>query len=116
MRKLHLMAAAVALPLWLAGCATPAPPPPIAATAPPQWYGTLPHNGTLADLTRWWQQFDDPLLLRLIESAQTLSPTVATARSRIDQARATRATARAALLPTLDAQASASRGNSQPPL
>jgi NodT family efflux transporter outer membrane factor (OMF) lipoprotein len=44
-----------------------------------------------------------------------LSPTVASARSRIEQARASRTAARAALLPTLDAQASASRGNAQPP-
>jgi multidrug efflux system outer membrane protein len=115
MRKLHLMAA-VAVPLWLAGCAASAPVPPPATTAPPQWYGALPHGGTLEDLTRWWQQFDDPLLVQLIESAQTSSPTVATARSRIEQARATRAAARASLLPTLDAQASASRGNTQPPL
>lgn len=114
MRKLHLIAV-VAVPLWLAGCATPAPAP-SPATAPPQWYGTLPHGGTLDDLTRWWQQFDDPLLVQLIESAQTSSPSVATALSRIGQARASRAAARASLLPTLDAQASASRGNSQPPL
>ncbi len=115
MKKLQ-PTAAVALTIWLAACAAPAPPAPIGANAPPHWYGTLPHDGMLVDLTRWWQQFDDPLLVQLIESAQTASPTVATARSRIGQARATRAAASAALLPTLDAQASASRGNSQPPL
>ena len=113
MRNLRLPAAA--LTMWLAGCATPVLPPLVAATSPPQWYSPLPHNGALGDLTQWWQQFDDPLLVQLIESAQTLSPTVAAARSRIGQARAGRTAARAALLPNLDAQASASRG-SQPPL
>ena len=113
MRNARLPAAA--LTLWLAGCATPAPAPLVTATSPPEWYSSLPHNGTLRNLTQWWQQFDDPLLVQLIESAQTLSPTIATARSRIEQARAGRAAARAALLPNFDAQASASRG-SQPPL
>ena len=114
MRNIHLTSA-VAWTLLLAGCATPAPPPPLATAAPPQWYAPLPHQGTLSDLSQWWQQFNDPLLVQLIESAQALSPTVASARSRIEQARATRAAAGAALLPTLDAQASAVRGNSQPP-
>ena len=50
------------------------------------------------------------MLVGLIESAQRISPSLAQARSRVEQARATQTTARAALLPTLDAQASASRG------
>ncbi|MEP6791550.1 MAG: efflux transporter outer membrane subunit, partial [Ramlibacter sp.] len=116
MKSNNRLLAAVALPLWLAACASSAPPPAPTQLAPPQWYSPLPHNGTLSDLTRWWQQFNDPLLVQLIESAQTLSPTVASARSRIEQARATRVATRAALLPTLDAQASAQRGNTQPPV
>lgn len=114
MRNIHLTAA-VAWTLLLASCAAPAPAPRLAATAPPQWLAPLPHQGVLSELAQWWQQFNDPLLVQLIESAQTSSPTVASARSRIEQARATRAAARAALLPTLDAQASVARGNTQPP-
>jgi NodT family efflux transporter outer membrane factor (OMF) lipoprotein len=102
--------------LWLAGCAVPGPAPTAAADAPRQWYAPLPHNGTLAELATWWQQFDDPLLVELIESAQAASPTVASAVSRIRQARATRIAAGAALLPTLDAVGSAARGNAQPPV
>jgi NodT family efflux transporter outer membrane factor (OMF) lipoprotein len=113
--KILPLIAAVALPLWLAGCAAPPPAPPLAGTAPPQWYAPLPHQGALADLTQWWQQFNDPLLVQLIEAAQTASPNVASARARIEQARATRTSAGAALLPTLDAQASLARGNTQPP-
>jgi multidrug efflux system outer membrane protein len=108
--------AAVAWLALLSACALPPAAPPIALKAPPEWYAPLPHNGALADLSRWWQQFDDPLLVQLIESAQTESPNVASARSRIEQSRANRTAARAALLPTLDAQASATRGNSQPPV
>ena len=107
--------AAMALAVLVAGCATPAPPTPLAATAPPQWYAPLPHQGALSGLSQWWQQFNDPLMVQLIESAQTESPTVASARARIEQARASRTAARAALLPTLDAQASLARGNTQAP-
>jgi outer membrane protein, multidrug efflux system len=115
MKKLRLIAAGAAA-LWLAGCAVQRPPEQVAATAPPQWYAALPHNGTLADLTAWWAQFDDPLLIELIEAAQAASPSVASAASRIRQAHAARVAAGAALLPTLDASASAARGNSQPPV
>lgn len=102
--------------LALAGCASLQPPDEAAAAAPPQWYAPLPHGGQLADLTRWWQQLDDPLLVELVEAAQAASPTVASAASRIEQARATRVAAGAALLPGVDASASVTRGNNQPPL
>ena len=82
----------------------------VAAKAPPQWYAPLPHDGTVAGLTQWWQQFNDPLLVELIDAAQMASPSVASAAARIGQARATRVAAGAALLPALDAVGSASRG------
>src|SRR5687768_6594650 len=78
--KILPLIAAMAVPLWLAGCVTPPPgPASLAATAAPQWHAPLPHQGTLSDLTQWWQQFNDPLLVQLIESAQTSSPDVASA-------------------------------------
>jgi NodT family efflux transporter outer membrane factor (OMF) lipoprotein len=85
------------------------------AQVAPQWYAPLPHNGTLTDLTRWWQQFNDPLMVELIVAAENASPTLATARSRIEQARATRVAARTSLLPSLDANVAASRAK-QPPM
>jgi NodT family efflux transporter outer membrane factor (OMF) lipoprotein len=108
--------AAVAAALALAGCASTGPSSTPAPEAPAQWQAPMPHNGTLGDLASWWQQFDDPLLVELIESAQKASPTLASAASRIRQARATRIAAGALLVPALDAVGSASRGDSQPPL
>ena len=80
------------------------------AEAPSQWQAPLPHGGQLDDLQRWWQQFNDPLLAELMASAQDVSPTLASARSRIEQSRAARIAAGAALAPRLDANASALRG------
>lgn len=53
--------------------------------------------------------------MEVIEAAQTASPTVAAARLRVQQARATRVAAGSALWPTLDGVASASRSDTQPP-
>lgn len=98
----------------MAGCAVPRPPAEAVAPVPTKWVAPLPHEGRLTDLTRWWQQFNDPLLIDLIEASQTVSPTVASAGSRIAQARATRTITGAALLPGADASASAARSR-QPP-
>ena len=108
-RPIRLLAAC--LPLALAACATTAPPPPqIPASTPATWQAPLPHQGSLGNLAQWWTQWGDPLLVDLIREAQDLSPSVAQARSRLAQARATQTASRAALLPALDGQASASRG------
>jgi outer membrane protein, multidrug efflux system len=116
------IACALLLPLWLGGCATSTAPRTVSAPVPAQWLAPLPpqvglaqkpHNGSLSDLSQWWQQQGDPLLAEFIAAAQAVSPTVASARSRIEQSRAARVAAGAALGPTLDASASASRGNSQ---
>lgn len=97
----------------LAACTTLAPPAAPAAAAPPSWQAPLPHGGSLQALSDWWTQLDDPLLTELITAAQAASPGVAQARSRIEQARAAHVASRAALGPTLDGQASASRGFSE---
>jgi NodT family efflux transporter outer membrane factor (OMF) lipoprotein len=100
----------------LSACSTLAPPASVPSTPPPQWYAPLPHDGKLTDLSQWWQQQGDPLLVRLIEAAQAVSPSIAAAHTRIEQSRATRVAAGAALLPTLNATASATRTSPQPPL
>ncbi len=80
------------------------------ARVPDKWQAPLPHDGKLADLKQWWRQFDDPLLAELIDAAQNVSPSLASARSRIEQARATAVSAGASLGPKLDANLNASRG------
>ncbi|MDO8304696.1 efflux transporter outer membrane subunit [Herminiimonas sp.] len=128
MKKTHL-AFCASLPFLLSACALNAPPEKVSVAPPSQWYAPLPktsvpdanaaglpHHGTLTDLSQWWQQHNDPLLLDLIQSAQAVSPTVASAMSRIEQSRATSVSAGAALLPKLDATVSATRTNTQAPL
>jgi NodT family efflux transporter outer membrane factor (OMF) lipoprotein len=102
----------LALALTLAGCVS-TPPARIAAPVPQAWQAPLPHNGSLSDLSQWWRQQGDPLLVQLIEAAQTASPTIAAAQARLSQSRAERVAAGAALQPTLDAAVSANRASQQ---
>ncbi|MFD2366605.1 efflux transporter outer membrane subunit [Pseudoduganella sp. GCM10020061] len=107
------LSAAATLALMLCACAAPLPPHDAAGGAPAQWQAPLPHNGSVADLSSWWRVQGDPLLAQLVESAQANSPTIASAATRIAQARAQRTAAGAALLPSLDAAASAVRSSQQ---
>ena len=129
MKRLHQLAI-LCLPLWLAGCALTPPPAHVQAETPAQWQAPtatpsttddsaaaqLPHHGTLADLSLWWQRQNDALLVQLIDAAQVVSPDVASARARIEQSRANAVAAGAALLPTLDLGVSVQRSNIQRPL
>ncbi|MDD2810637.1 efflux transporter outer membrane subunit [Rhodoferax sp.] len=107
-------ALALALALALTGCANFMPPTQVDALVAPQWQAPLPHQGTVSQLAQWWQSQGDPVLVELIEAAQAVSPSVAQALARVEAARATRAAANTALLPSLDASATASRGVTQP--
>ena len=111
--------AALLAPALLAGCAAwqaplQTPPDRASIALPAAWQSPLPHNGKVADLAQWWAGLNDPLLVQLIEGAQAASGSLADARARIAQARATRIGAGAARGPSLDASASASRGVQQP--
>jgi multidrug efflux system outer membrane protein len=111
-RGLPTSLTAALLAASLAGCAAWTDTGAQAAAAPvaSSWHAPLPHEGTVRELARWWSQFDDPLLARLVDTAQAVSPSIASAGARIEQARAARAAATASLLPALDASLSASRG------
>lgn len=123
-RLLALRPLAATCALLLAGCAaqdpayrTPQAPVPTQWQAPLPGAGTtsaLPHGGSLAGLSQWWQLQNDPLLVELIMAGEAVNPDVSTARSNIEQARASRVASGAAMLPTLDAVGSASRGRSAP--
>ena len=114
----HALARALALAVpstLLAGCASaPALPTEPAAAVAPAWQAPLPHGGAATDLTRWWSQFNDPIVPALLAAAQSASPTLASASARIERARAARVAAGAALLPQVDAVASASSGRQVP--
>lgn len=112
MRKLRfkLAAALCLVGIGLSGCSLTRPPAQVEAPMPAQWHAPLPHGGSLASLANWWSQLDDPLLVELIAAAEAASPNVASAAARVAEARFTRVQAGAALLPSLDGTASASRG------
>lgn len=80
----------------------------------PQWQAPLPHDGSMIKLAEFWQQFDDALLIELITDSQQVSSNVATAKTRIAQARAARVTTIANTRPSLDGTFSASRAVQQP--
>ncbi|KQV86446.1 efflux transporter outer membrane subunit [Pelomonas sp. Root1237] len=95
----------------LSACMTaPTATPPAATAIPAAWRSPLPHGGSTAALTQWWAAFEDPQLARLIERAESGSPTLAQAAARRRQAEASATQARAALLPQLTANAQAQRG------
>ncbi|PIF78524.1 NodT family efflux transporter outer membrane factor (OMF) lipoprotein [Variovorax sp. 54] len=111
MRRLRRIALlCLPLSLGLAGCGLTRPPASVQAPFPAQWHAPLPHGGSLTALADWWRQLDDPLLVELIAAAETASPNLASAAARVTEARFTRVQAGAALLPSLDGTASASRG------
>ena len=108
MKRDLLAALLLTLALGLAGCAATGGAP-VEPPVAPSWQAPLPHDGDVAELRRWWTQFDDPLLARLVDAADTASPTIASAAARIEDARARGAAAGAALLPSLGAAANAGR-------
>lgn len=100
----------------LAGCASIEPAPtPGSAGAPvaSRWHTPLAHNGRLGELTGWWEQFDDALMLSLILDGQEASATLAQAVANIADSQAARVGSTAALMPTLDGVIDASRGRAE---
>ena len=128
-RLLCRIAGAAALVAAISGCSALPDNSAVDANTPPQWYASLPksatkvdqadagkaeagkaHDASMKSLSAWWQLQNDPLLVELVDAAQRVSPSVATARANIAQARATRSISGGALLPTLDVAGSISRG------
>lgn len=113
---MHRSTLSIAITLLLAGCASSAPTPSLhqpGRKVAAEWNAELPHQGQVSNLSHWWSQFNDPLLIRLIEAGQRVSPTPAEAVARISDARANKIAQRAGLLPLLNSSVSANRGRSQ---
>ncbi len=77
--------------------------------APATWQAALPHDGNITNLTNWWQQFNDPLLVQLIESAQNVSADIASAKARIVEAQTSVVQDDAASKPNVTLDGSATR-------
>jgi NodT family efflux transporter outer membrane factor (OMF) lipoprotein len=82
--------------------------PPLAKVAP-DWHATLPHAGKTTQLVKWWDGFRDPALTTLQRNAESDSPTLASAGASIEKARATLASSRSGLLPSLTGSGSVTR-------
>lgn len=81
--------------------------------APSVWQAAQPHDGKLATLDDWWQQFDDPLVAQLVKSAEADSPSLSKSWARIEKARATLTTERSAGWPSVTGNASATQAHQQ---
>lgn len=81
--------------------------------APATWHAAVPDAGSVATLTEWWKQFDDPVLPQLLQKAEADSPSLTQAWANIEQARATLKSAQAGNRPSVDAGGSISRGKQQ---
>jgi NodT family efflux transporter outer membrane factor (OMF) lipoprotein len=66
---------------------------------------SVPAAAGAEGLTRWWANFDDPTLGRLVEQARVANTDVAQAVARLRQAREALVQSRASLLPTLSGSA-----------
>ncbi len=66
------------------------------------WHATLPHGGRTVELLSWWSSFKDSSLTTLIATAESENPSIESAAAEIEKSRATLASARADLLPSLD--------------
>lgn len=105
------VAFAASATLLLGGCSTLQPLPRLIENPqiPQQWGAHHSDNVRSIELQDWWQSQDEPELAELIEAAQNVSPTVATALARIEQSRAQQAQMVSKLLPELSATASSSK-------
>lgn len=100
---------AILLAAWLLGGCTVGPNyrPPAAAT-PPVFSEPQSPTGAAVEPATWWRGFGDPLLDSLVTRALADNPDMATAASRVRQARLQEIVARADGRPTIDATAEGS--------
>jgi NodT family efflux transporter outer membrane factor (OMF) lipoprotein len=121
MKPIVIKVLASAALLTLAACAVqPAThgdlPQTVKTVAPVAWSVDAPQDSVSADA--WWAQFGDPVMHQLVESVLTGNLDVQAAVERVKQAQDLVTQNRAALLPELNATATASteRQNAPPPL
>lgn len=97
--------------------------PPQPTKVPDSWAGvektpSTPSSATAADtsgLTRWWYQFHDPMLVRLVEEGLKANLDLQLSEARLRQARAARGMAVGGFWPTVAASASYQRQHTPGP-
>ena len=121
MKPILVKVLASAAMLTLAACAVQPEthadlPQTVKTVAPEAWNVDAPQDSVSAD--QWWAQFGDPVMHQLVESVLTGNLDIQAAVERVRQARDLATQNRAALLPELNASATASdsRQNTPPPL
>lgn len=113
--KWLMRAAALAATAMAAACAVGPnyqKPPPTLAGVPESWHARLPHDGAVTELAQWWRHFDDPLLIELVDTAESFYPSIDSAVGALREARAADLSARAGFLPRIDAAGSITRNGS----
>lgn len=86
-----------------------------ATNANSAWVAPLPHDGKPASLVNWWSQWDDKVLVELIDNAMRENTSINQAAARIAQSRANYRSLTSLLFPAFTANASdtRSKGDSQ---
>jgi outer membrane protein, multidrug efflux system len=112
MLKISTSAILIAL---LSGCAVGPDYQRPASTINAAWVAPLPHDGKPASLVNWWSQWDDQVLVELIDNAMRENTSIGQAAARIAQSRANYRSLTSLLFPAFTANASDSRskGDSQ---
>jgi outer membrane protein, multidrug efflux system len=99
--------------LVLSGCASLAPSNSNALTPmalPAHWSGADSSTSTSpTSLSQWWQAFNDPLLVELVERSRQANTRIQLAQAALRQARAQRDVSAASLAPSVGSSASARR-------
>lgn len=108
--RLSSLALSSGLVLMLTACTGMPVRAPAVVDLPEAWRAPLPHGGSTVALADWWRAFSDPLFVSLIERAQAANPNLQAAAARHRRARALVTESRADLLPTVDLDATSSRG------
>jgi len=80
-----------------------------AIKTPEHWQAKRADDGRSNELFDWWRQFDDPILTRLLQTAEKDNPTLGQALASIASARASLAGAEAGGLPSLTGKTAYSR-------
>ncbi len=84
------------------------PRTPAQLSLPGTYLAGTPAEADAADLARWWQSFDDPLLTQLVAEALASNKDLAAAQARLRVARASLTVAQAGFWPSLGASAGGS--------